>query len=188
MNGRTPMLLNPSVPWTGIWSRAPSSRPRSASTCSTPEPQVADVDQVLPARGVDVERLDGRGVGRRGAGVARDPRLAVEGLQRELLRVGRPGGEQPVLAALAVDGVEPVALERRVVARAEEDRSSPPPGATWSPSSPAEISSAPGPPITVSAPAPVSIVVGSVSASSIWTVSSPAPERIAICVKVARLK
>ena len=66
--------------------------------------------------------------------------------------------------------------------------SSPPPGATWSPSSPVEISSAPGPPITVSAPAPVAIVVGSVSASAIWTVSLPPPERMSICVNVARLK
>ena len=116
------MLSNWSVPWTWIWSRAPSRRPRSASTASTlGRRQVADVDQVLAARGVDVERLDGRGVGRRGPRVARDARLAVEALQRELLGVGRPRGDQPVLAALPVDGVEAVALEDRVVARAEDD-------------------------------------------------------------------
>ena len=87
MNGRTPMLSKPSVPWTWIWSRAPSSSPRSASTREhAGVAQVADVDQVLPAGGVDVERLDGGAVGGRGAGVACDPRLAVEGLQRELLR------------------------------------------------------------------------------------------------------
>ena len=189
-NGRTPMLLKPSVPWTWIWSRAPSSRPRSASTSSTAESvEVADVDQVLPARRVDVERLDGGAVGRRGAGVACDPRLALEGLQRELLRVGRSGGEQPVLAALAVDAVEPVALERGVVACAEDDgvvaAAGLPPGRRRRRSRSARR---PGPPITVSAPAPVAIVVGSVSASAIWTVSLPAPERMSICVNVARLK
>jgi hypothetical protein len=35
---------------------------------------------------------------------------------------------------------------------------------------------------------PVSIVVVSVSASSMWTLSSPAPERIATVLNVARLK
>ena len=83
--------------------------------------QVADVDQVLPAGGVDVECLDRRAVGRGGTGVAGDPRLAVEALQGELLAIGRPRGQQPVGAALAVDGVEPVALRRGVVACAEED-------------------------------------------------------------------
>ena len=71
---------------------------------------------------------------------------------------------QRVVAALAVDRVRAVAraVDDGVVARSEEDgcrrRRRP---RTRSASSPAEMSSAPGPPITTSAPAPVSIVVAS---------------------------
>ena len=77
LNGRTLMLSNPSVPWTWIWSRAPSRKPRSALTSRTAgRAEVADVDRSGPPAAS--RRASRRAVLSVVAGprVARDPRLA----------------------------------------------------------------------------------------------------------------
>ena len=81
--------------------------------------EVADVDQVRPAGGVDFERLEGCGVRGR-AGVARDAQLRAVALERELLGLGVADRTQRVRAGLPVDLVEAVALHQRVVAAAEQ--------------------------------------------------------------------
>ena len=83
-------------------------------------PEVAEVDEVLPAGGDHVERLDAGGVGRR-AGVAGHAELGAVGLDGELLGLVRADRLQRVLAQLTVELVEAVALDHGVVAVAQRD-------------------------------------------------------------------
>ena len=124
-NGRTPMLLKPSVPWTwicvaraveqaevGVDAAAPPSRSRSP-----------DVDQVLPAGGgrrrASRRRCCRSSTGRVSRAIRALPSLACSVNSSDS---AVPTARSVSLPALAVERVEPVALERGVVARRRAGR------------------------------------------------------------------
>ena len=181
------MLLNPSPPWTKIWSRAPSAKPRSATTLRMPEPRSPTSTRSGPPPAVTsststalVSVEDGR--------VSSETRAPVP----TACSVNSSDSSVPIARSVSLPAWPSTVSEFSPCSAVSSPLpsstvSSPPPGWTKSASSPVTIVSLPGPPMTVSAPAPDSMLAGSVSASAIRMVSSPAPERIEIRVKVPRV-
>ena len=186
---RASRMSRPSVPWTLNWSRAPSAPPRSASSWRTSDfaRSPTSIRSCPPAALTSSVSTPSVSV------VAGRVSRATRALPAKACSVNSSASAEPATSSRSMPAWPSIRSEpsswKAVSSPAPRSTwSSPPPGATWSPSSPVSISSPAGPPRTVSAPAPVSIVVGSVSRPSIWTVSSPPPERIASLPKVVRSK
>ena len=152
MNGRTPMLSNPSVPWMAIWSRAPSRKPRSAvgsRTAAVAERSPTSTRSCPPAAVTSsastavLSVVDGR--------VSSETRALVP----FACSVNSSDSPLPIARSVSLPAwpsiwSKPSPWSTVSSPLPSRTTSSPPPGWTKSTSSPLAIVSAPAPPITVS--------------------------------------